>query len=43
MREKKKGKIMHGKRAEKNHRPNLGWGYSCIRNHEEGVLGVRDG
>lgn len=39
----KKGKIMHNKAAEENHRPNLGWGYLCIRNREEGVLGASDG
>lgn len=36
---KKKGKIMHNKGAEENHRPNLNRGYLCIRSHEEGVLG----
>lgn len=30
---------MHNKGAEENHRPNLNWGYLCIRHHEEGVLG----
>lgn len=43
--EKKKGKIIHNKGAEENHRLNLGWGYLFIRNceDEEGVLGEGDG